>query len=72
MTDLLVVGKKMAPTVSIVDTGAASTRATLAAKVVFAIHIASGGGSTHASPSSSNVTGFLQNQRLVRHKCHHN
>ena len=64
MTDLLV-GKKMAPMIRIVDTGAASTIAAPAAKVVLAIHVASGGGSTHASPSSSNVTGLLQTHRVV-------
>ena len=45
MTDLLVVAilEEMAPILRVVDTGAASTIAAQAAKILVAVHIASGG-----------------------------
>ena len=76
MTDLLIVvvavaipllGKKVAPSVIIVNTGTASTIATNAANIILAVHIASGGGSTHASPSGSNVIGALPFHRVEHH-----
>ena len=67
MTNLLVVAilEEMAPILRVVDTGAASTIAAQAAKILVAVHIASGGGSTHASSSSSDVIGTLQNHKQV-------
>ena len=70
MTDLLLVifVEKVAPIVlRVVDTSAAGTIATHGTNILLAVHIASGGGSTHASSSSSNVIGALQNHKVVRH-----